>query len=446
MVYAVWQTFYPPPPKANFPPASSLAEAQRQDLEYFRNYLHYNKSYTPDTRAQAEAMLASYKVKAGQMSGAQFELAIASMVALSDNGHSLDFPSLFRLRHNKLPCMLYRFADGYYILRARPVCQPWLGARLVAIDGHAIEEVTDRAYQSVRGPRTHFDQFVAPFYLESPELLNAMGLAQSPDQVILRLKTAEGSTREVPISADPADPKWPLWTFSDRYLSPAPAPTEGGDWKPYLSTTANLPLFISDYSNPFHTAHWSGIFYAGFRANSSSPGYPIDSFIDEAKKEIKAQNPRVVILDLRFDQGGNFRTTAGFMSHVTTLAPSIRRIYVVTSGWTFSAGITSVAFLKDHGGDKVMIVGEPIGDRLRFWSEGGTMTLPNSQIHVNYATGMHDYMHPCWGQSGCFWPTFFFPTHVKSLAPDVMIPYTFADYRALRDPVMDYLLEAAQHE
>lgn len=53
----------------------------------------------------------------------------------------------------------------------------------------------------------------------------------------------------------------------------------------------------------------------------------------------------------------------------------------------------------------------------------------------------HDYSQPCWGQEGCFWTTFFIPLHLKTLAPDVVVPYTFADYRALRDPVMEYVLE-----
>jgi len=38
---------------------------------------------------------------------------------------------------------------------------------------------------------------------------------------------------------------------------------------------------------------------------------------------------------------------------------------------------------------------------------------------------------------------FFYPTHVQSVEPDVKIPYTFADYGALRDPVLDYVLQAS---
>jgi hypothetical protein len=175
----------------------------------------------------------------------------------------------------------------------------------------------------------------------------------------------------------------------------------------------------------------------------SDPDHPIGPFVAGIKQAISTQKPRVVILDLRLDQGGDFTTTASLVSAITGLAPSIEHVYVLISGWTFSAGETSVALAKEHGGDKVTLVGEPLGDRMRFWGEGSNLTLPNSGLVVHYATGMHDYSRPCRGQPSCFWTTMFFPMHVKTLAPDVTIPYTFADYRALRDPVLDYVLHAA---
>ncbi len=444
LAYAFFQIFYPSPPRANFPVPHSLADAQRQDLDYFRHYLDYNKAYTPAAREKAAAMLAADQAEAGTLSSAQFELAIARMVALSDNGHSADYEGAFRRRHNKLPCMLYHFSDGYYIIRARAACQSLLGARLLAVDGHRTTEIADRAYEYARGPRNHFDQFITPFYLESPALLNAMGLAKSPDHVTLRVLMRDGSLREVAMTADPPDPNWIWWTYSDSYLSPAPTATDGTDWKSYLPANAKVPLFIADYGNPFHTARWPGIFYAGFRSNEDETGHPIGPFVDAVKKEIAAQNPRVVIVDLRLDQGGNMTTTADLMSHITTLAPSIRHVYVLTSAWTFSAGIISAALAKAHGGDKVTIVGTPVGDRLRLWAEGGTMTLPNSKIMLHYATGLHDYTKSCFGERGCFWTMLFYPMQLKTLAPAVAIPYSFADYRALRDPVLAYVLKSAQ--
>lgn len=446
VAYAFVHTFYPTPPNAEYGKATTVSEAQRQDLEYFRHYISLNRVYTPAERAEAAAMLAADEVDAGKMTPAQFELAVSRMVALSDNGHSEDHPFLFRSRHDSLPCLLYHFSDGYYIVRARPACQPLLGARLVAIDGHAIDEVADGLFAYVRGPRNHFDQYAAPYFLESPALLHAAGLANAPDGVTLRVQMPDGTLRDVMMRADPPDPKWPWWAWSDFCLSPLPVAGEGQDWKALLPSDARLPDFLRQYDLPFRSEYWPdrGIYYFAIHFNVDFFGQSIGKFVHRVKHEVAAARPRVVVVDLRFDKGGDLTTTAGLMSRITTLSPSIRHVYVLTSAWTFSAGITSAALAKAHGGDKVTIVGEPVGDGLRFWAEGRDMTLPNSHIQVHYATGMHDYSKPCWGERGCFWVMHFYPMQVKTLTPDVTIPYSFSDYQALRDPLMDYVFREAR--
>ena len=446
LAYAFFQTYYPVPPAADFPAPKNLAEAQRQDLQYFRHYLDLNRAYSAAERDKAAAMLTAYEARAGRMTPAQFELAITRMVGLADNGHSSDYPGAFRRHHDKLPCMLYHFSDGYYVVRARPACQDLLGAKLLTIDGHAVSGIADRAYGYVSGPRNHFDQYAAPFFLESPALLNAMGMAAASDRVTLGVEMPDGTMREVAMTADPPDPKWPWWVYSDAYLSPLPVAAEGKDWKALLPADAKLPAFLRQYDLPFRSENWpdKGIYYFAIRANADAGGHSIGDFVRGVEKDIAAAGPRVVVADLRLDQGGNLTTTAGLMSHITTLAPTIRHVYVLTSAWTFSAGITSVALAKQHGGGKVTIVGEAVGDRLRFWAEGREMTLPNSQSLVHYATGMHDYSESCWGERGCFWLMALYPMQVKTLQPDVVIPYSFADYRALRDPLMDYVLRKAR--
>jgi hypothetical protein len=243
------------------------------------------------------------------------------------------------------------------------------------------------------------------------------------------------------MTADPPDPKWQSWVYSNHYLTTEPIPAASSDWRSVLPTDARLPLNLTEFNIPFHARSWPGIYYADFRSNMSENGHPIGAFVAGVTKEISARKPRIVIIDLRFDQGGDFTTTASLMSRITRLAPTIERVYILISGWTFSAGETSAALAKEHGEGKVTLVGEPLGDRMRLWGEGRDMTLPNSQLKLHYATGLHDYSHPCWGQEGCFWTTHFFPMHVKTLAPDVPVPYTFADYLALRDPALGYVLQ-----
>ena len=438
---AFFRTFYPDAPVAAQPPATDAAGAQRQDFDYFRHYLDYDRSYAPAARAEAQRLLAEYAPRAGSFSPAEFDLAIARMAALADNAHSRVQPGPLSRRHGRLPCRLYRFADGYHVLRARPACSSLLGARIEAIDGQPLAEVADRLYDYYRGPRNRFDQYTSAWLLESPALLHAAGLAAEAGRVTLRATLRDGSEQEFAIDADPADPDAPR-VSSDRYLSPARIDKEAADWSPLLPLDAPLPLFLRDADTPFRSMPLDdpSFHYVQFRSNSDEPGHPIGAFVERVEREVREARPRVVVLDLRFDQGGDFTTTASLMKRIAVLADSIERVDVLTSAWTFSAGNVGVALAKQHGGDKVRVLGEPVGDRIRMWAEGGNLTLPNSKLVLRYSTGLHDYSRSCRGEPGCFWVLYFFPMQVASLEPDLRVDYTFDDYLALRDPVLERVL------
>lgn len=68
---------------------------------------------------------------------------------------------------------------------------------------------------------------------------------------------------------------------------------------------------------------------------------------------------------------------------------------MLTSANTFSAAISTAARLKYFGGTQTILIGEPMGDRLQFWGEGGRTVLPNSQITIRYTTAYHDWEHGC---------------------------------------------------
>lgn len=432
-------TYSPTVPKLKFPSPQTAAEAQRQDLEYFRNYLRYDRAYAPPARVEAERLLSTYETQAGKLSPVQFELAISRMVALADNGHSA--VRISARRHNRIPCRFYRFGDGIFVLRARPQCRKLLGARVTAIDGRSIDNVLHAMYEFVRGPRNHYEQLRSVFFLESPELLHAAGLVVRSDRLTLVMALPDGSAYEQTLSADPPDSDGPR-VYSDSYLSPQRLAGEANDWASLLDTRAELPFFLQDYAVPFRSAYWpaKSTYYIQFKGNNDQGGYKIGDFVKRVKREIAANKPRVIVLDMRFNQGGNFVKTARFMSSLAHLTDSIKRLYIFTSAWTFSAGEVSVALAKQHGADKAVIVGEPVGDRMRFWAEGGAMCLPNSQICMSFATGLHDYIKGCEGEPRCFVMLRVFPVKVTTLAPDVPVAYEFADYVKRRDPLLDRVM------
>jgi hypothetical protein len=123
------------------------------------------------------------------------------------------------------------------------------------------------------------------------------------------------------------------------------------------------------------------------------------------------------------------------------LLPSDGRIFVLTSGRTFSAGIASAGYLKQAAPTRVKIVGEPIGDHLEFWAEGGFSLLPVSKAAVLAATERHNYITGC-PEPDCHNSIRRHPIRVQSLEPDIAAPLTYADYRAGRDPALEAVRKA----
>jgi hypothetical protein len=179
------------------------------------------------------------------------------------------------------------------------------------------------------------------------------------------------------------------------------------------------------------------------KANHDVGNQHIKDFVAATEADMRANKPCAVILDLRYDDGGNYQNTAGFAKDLPNLTTPGGRIYLLTGPSTFSAGITTAAFVKQAGGNRVTILGEPVGDRLNFFSEGNRGCLPNYHLCVSYARGKHDYAHPCTDWDTCFWLNKFYPVHVDTLGPDETITMSFAEWRQGRDPVFERAIALA---
>lgn len=163
--------------------------------------------------------------------------------------------------------------------------------------------------------------------------------------------------------------------------------------------------------------------------------------MSEARKLIKQAKPKNAVVDLRWDGGGVLNTTRSFLQDLPSLLPKGGKIFVLTSGRTFSAGIASTGYLKQAGGERVTIVGEPIGDDVEFWAEGDFQMLVASKAALLLATERHNYQTGCW-EADCHDSIRKHPIRVKSLEPEIAAPLTYADYRAWRDVALEAVRKA----
>ena len=433
-----------PPAEAPVQPQLSTAEAavltdgQLQNIAAFRTgFFERDKSYSNAARAQATDRLAKLEQQAGKVSQAAFELELARIVALSDNGHThYNLGSIMQGRY-RAPIRLAVFGEDFYVVRATAPNQDLLGAKLVAVDGHQIAELRE-AGRSLWGGTAAWRDRAAYNLLESPELLNALGLARTTDRAEYVFATATGPVKRTLVGDPPSEAR--PFSGPPQTISPTPIPLEGATWRTALDP-AKAPWSLQDWGKAFRwrsAPEINGIVLDMRTTNNA------DMKIADALKmfsdAIDAQKPTNIVLDMRLNSGGNLLTARQFARTLPERVPG--RVFVLTGPGTFSAAISTTGYLKQAAPDRVFITGEPVGDRMMFWAESPPFKLPVGLGSVSMATERHDYADGCRAYSDCHRNVKLVPIALPTLAPDIAAPWTIDAYLAGRDPAMEAVVAA----
>jgi hypothetical protein len=430
--------FNPPAPAAVVVAGATPLEAQREDIAQFGRLIALDRAYAPAARREANAELAALAARPEVLPEPMFRMALLHVAALADNGHTAAYPAKGG-RPNAVPLRLYDFTDSVRVVRAKASEADLLGAEVTAIAGRPTQAVI-AALTRYRGGRPNNRRNWAVQAMISPQMLFGAGLAPGPTHASWTFRTLGGQTVERDLIAEPRGDDDPS-PDPPRWLSPAPLPKETADWRALLPATARLPLALQDANRLFRFAWVDGcVAFLQLKANVDEDGQSIAAFQQAARAELKRRQACGAILDLRYDGGGDYTTTASFSHDLPGLIAPGAKIALMTGVDTFSAGITTAAFVKQAGGDRVVIVGASVGDRLNFMSEGASGCLPHDKLCFHYTTGRHRYNGPCGDWRTCYWLSWLFPVRVKTLAPDAAVSLSFADYQALRDPAFDRAL------
>lgn len=432
-------TFQPPPPSPAAPQLADEKEGREADAIYLQAYPDHERAYTPAARNHARQLLGKLRADARHLTRDQFTLRVSEIVALADNAHS-HTGTAFQKNTRRIPLRFYWFPDGLHVLRAKPAFADLLGARVDQIDGLTPEIIFQRIRRYNGGTETWRRQALTPM-LESPGLLHAAGVARASTMLTVSGVLANGYPFSRVLTGEERDQSAPISAISRLIYPTAPdAPMPG-----VLSKAGALPLYLRAHSSFFQLDDLAarGVFI-GLGITSDSDDESIAVHLAKVERHIANTRPSFAVVDLRTNTGGDFTTTFKFAS---ALPSRVERVYVLTSGWTLSAAMHTAAAIKQAAPDRVTIVGEPVGDRMQFWSEGGQFVLPNTPLIVSYTTGKHNFAGPCDDLRVCFWLSALpgqFQVRVQTLDPDISAPLTFAAYRSGHDPALEAVLEREQ--
>jgi len=441
LVLMPWH-FNPAPPEKFYPKPVTALDAQRQDLDYFRKLTRLDRSYSASARAEVERSISALERSNVVLPRPQFRIALMELVALADNGHT-------HLGYNpgaepmELPVRIKTFSDGIYIMRASHANSDLLGGRVVAIDGHPIGAVMG-LLERLHGGTTAWRELYAEMYLCWQDALVGVGVSPNMRGSNWTVATRSGAivTRALtPYAPKPDEP----FGFPIRWYSSEPVMGMTKSWDVY-EPQHGLAFSLRDFESPFRRFRLENLcsLYVQFKSNTDEGENHIADFIAATERDMRANPPCNLILDLRFNTGGDYTNTWSFAHKLPGMVAGGGRIVMLTSASTFSAGLTTVAFVKEAAADRVVILGEPVGDRMAFFSEGFRGCLPNFPLCLSYRTGKHDYAHSCSDLDICYWLNYIFPVRVKMLKPDETITTSFADWNAGRDPVLERALQLAR--
>ena len=433
------------PQAPTLPPGARAA--QLQDLAKLRRYVTLDASYSAVQRELAMQAIRGCEEHAGKWTPAEFEMQVARVVALADNGHSRVWSRSRSNRMNHLPVRLFLFSDGVFVIAAKEAGLPALGRRVDAIEGFPAGDVL-RKLRIYRGGRDNLRDYDDLSLLESPELLHAAGIAQSSQEVTLTVSGEDHSSNirlfaQSPFAAEPDVQRL-------RYLTAQRVAGEDAAWESAFQDTPT-PVWLREPDVAFRFVPMPSLraVFLQMKTNTDADdGEKITPFLAQARQSIAELRPQNLILDMRFNGGGDYTKTVAFMSELPTMVPGNGQIFVITDVATFSAAISSIGFAKQAAPQKVIIVGEPSGDRLIFYGEPRKFTLPNSGIELSYSTGLHDYLHGCHWFGHCYLMDWLYTISVPTLEPAISTPLSFAVAKAGRDPAMDaitQMLEKSNH-
>ncbi|MEM8995436.1 MAG: hypothetical protein AAGF23_11675 [Acidobacteriota bacterium] len=448
VLFVLFSSLLPLAPTAAAPLCEDIvSEVPRQgDLECVERWIDVEKSWPTGAKQEARARLEKLRQDAGTSTFAEYYLGLAELIALADNAHTGLSLAAVRKEFGLLPIRTFFFHDGLFIVRATTGHRELVGAQVLSMGGQSPERLMEIMGKYSGGPVEYFKSYPHSVFFSAPALLHAAGVIESPDRLSLDLQMADGERRTVELGVY-AGEKQPA-SYPWRSLHPEPLEGEEDDWVSWPTVSdAQLPWALQEPTRTFRYRHLPDLRLAHiqFRANASTDDEDIEDFLENLERRLKADRPRYLLWDQRWNAGGDLSKTADFSRRLHDWLPKDGLVYVATSQATFSAGLYTAFFPEWADDGRTVVVGSRAGDRERFWSESrDPILLPQSSWRIYYSTAMHDLAEGCDDRARCHLRKKRWKVAVGSFAPDVDIPLASEHIPAGRDAVYEHVVAAIQ--
>lgn len=398
-------------------------EAWQQDIDTALRFTRYDRSFTPTAREEYRKRLEALKARVSRMNDHQLLAELAKAVALGGNAHTALGMGRSTIGRPPFPLRLFWFADGLYVVRAAPAHAQAVGCRVTAVDGRATPDVKRSLTQLFAGNESWATSRSSTTFVR-PEMLYGLGVTKELERATYSLVCPSG--------------KLELQVATSAGTGAMAAPASESDWQGVWKKDADRPRYLRHREKNYWFEYLPERQLLYFQFNSSLNGgeETIPQFGERLLKDLDEKPVRGVVVDSRFNGGGNLDIAEGFIEKLRT-SPKVQgknKLFVITSGATFSAAIFHASQLRANA--DAVFVGEPVGDYLEFWAEGDSHVLPNSRLVLRSSNGYHSYSKK---DPPEFRP-YYRDLNIATLDPDIPVRATYKQYASGRDVALEAVL------
>ena len=330
----------------------------------------------------------------------QIYMGMDHVANLVGDGHTfVEFPPNLAL----FPLVVRRFGVDYRVVEATGAGRQALGMRVLGIGDMSVGKVYDKLFAAITpvGETEALRDARAQNFLNIGMALHGLGVIPGRSSATYKVEGDDGKTRDLTLQslsqAEANAAEWD-WVFANRPLY-RQRPKEGF-WYAYLSERNTVYCSFRSYTN----------------LNVLAP-----MFIDF----VKTKQPNKLVIDLRLNGGGDYTEGLKYLIQPITGLDSVNRkghLFVLIGPSTFSAAMSNAAQFRTM--TNALLVGQTIGERPNSPQEANEERLPNSHLLLRYST---KYYH-------------FLPSGANMIVPDQEIEPTWQEFKAGRDPVLDWVL------
>lgn len=366
----------------------------------------------------------------------QRTVRIMQLVASLGDGHTLMEPNNRRFAF-WYPVRLYEFSDGYFVTSAHKSVSELAGAQVLEIAGLPVAEAM-KQIRSLIGADNEFAGKERLWAFHNAGLMKGLGYAAANGELKVKFKLRDGKTVEkilTPSKTDNPRFKTDDATF-DWQFRPEVYGLPFGKDEEWITAYKNLPATAFETSDLTRPPHLTDRKPFGARALPEQDTYYVRTnyvndttfvpFFQNVMKEVDAQKPRRLILDWRFNFGGDASKMYLVLQEFIKRADNRpwKELYILTGQKTFSAAILAIAEFIDNV--PLTIIGEPAPAGLNHYGDPTSRTYNRIGMILNVSTLKHQKSSS--------------DDLSESIPVDVPAPFSFADYVSGRDSAIDPIL------